>query len=114
MADDWDAGSDGDWETNLENMVSVVADKLEQHQIDTCEDKLELEHKAETEKLRKLGLERARKEEEAQKKREAEEHLRCEMEQKELEIMMKKVNSRKRRQERDENARQARTPENLR
>jgi hypothetical protein len=95
-------------------MVSAVADKLEQHNIDTCEDELELEQKAETERLRKLGLERARKEEEAQKKRDAEEHLRCEMEQKEIEQMMRKENSRKRRLARDVDARKARTPENLR
>ncbi len=114
VADDWDAGSDDDWSSNLDTMVTQLGDKLEKHAIDTCEDQLELEKSAEKERLRKLGLERAKREEEARLKREAEEHLRAEMEQKEIEKLLKKENSRNRRQQRDISARNARTKANLR
>ena len=115
IADDWDADSDDDdWGANLDSLVDKLADKVEKHDIENCEDTLDQDNKAEQEKLKKLGLERARKEEEQRIKREAEEHLRYEMEQKEIEALMKKENSRKRRLARDETARANRSKDNLR
>ena len=67
--DDWETGeTDDDWDSNLDKLVEKVGDKLEKHEIDkheidNYEDTLDQENKAEQEKMKKLCLERARKEE---------------------------------------------------
>ena len=87
---------------------------MEQHEIENVEDELELEAKKDQERLKKLGLERAKREEEAKEKRDAQEYLRCEMEREAMAAFLKKEASRKRRTERDDVARAAATTDRLR
>lgn len=101
--DDWEAAA----EDVLAKVQSVAINSRE-------EDALEAEKREEQEKLRQMGLERARREEEARLKREAEEQERQEMERKEREAAMRKEASRKARLERDRIAKEARNVDNLR
>lgn len=112
VMDDWDA--DDDWESALDGLADKIGDKADQYDFENTEDMTEIEQKKEQEKLKQLGLERAKRDEEARKQREAEEALAAEMERKEREALMKKENSRKRRMERDAKYLAARSPDNLR
>lgn len=113
VADDWD-NSDDDWETNLDGLAAKVGDMAAKHDIDNCEDELELDKKREQERLKLLGLERAKRAEEERVKKEAEAAALAEEERKEREARMKRELSRKRRTKREEDAKAARTPEKLR
>jgi translation initiation factor 5B len=113
VADDWD-NSDDDWEANLDVLAEKVAESAAQHDIDNCEDELELEKKREQERLKVLGLERAKRAEEERVKKEAEDARMEEEERKEREARMKKELSRKKRRQREVDAKAARTPEYLR
>jgi translation initiation factor 5B len=109
--DDWES-----WEDNLEKINAKVEELHVQvrSQEDAVEDEIELDKKKENDKLRTLGLERARREEEMRLKKEEEERERREMEQREFEEKMKKDAARKRRTDREAANRAARTPDNLR
>ena len=61
VADDWDNSDDDDWEANLDDLANKVGTMAAKHDIDNCEDELELQKKAEQERLKKSGLERAKK-----------------------------------------------------
>ena len=114
VADDWDNSDDDDWEANLEDLASKVGSMAAKHDIDNCEDELELQKKAEQERLKQLGLVRAKKAEEERIRKEAEDAAAAEEERKEREARMKKENSRKRRIQRDIDAKAARSPDKLR
>jgi translation initiation factor 5B len=136
-----------DWEAADFSVSSVVAKvgglavtNAEVIKANSAEDRLEEEQRLEQERLRVLGIERAKREEEARIKRysakfviadkcdvawnnvasvccvrrEEEEKHRAEMERAEREAAMRKETSRRRRQARDEAARAARTPARLR
>jgi translation initiation factor 5B len=62
VADDWDA--DDDWESNLEQ-ISLNLEARTEKAADDVEDRLVVEKRQEQEKLRLLGIERAKREEEA-------------------------------------------------
>lgn len=66
VADDWDA--DDDWESNLEQIQLNLEVRAEQA-ADDVEDRIVVEKKQEQEKLRLLGIERAKREEELRIKR---------------------------------------------
>lgn len=113
VADDWD-NSDDEWDTNLDSLAAKVGDMAAKHDIDNCEDELELEKKREQERLKQLGQERAKRAEEERQRKEAEAAALEEEERKEREARMKKEQSRKRRTQREKDARAAATPEKLR
>jgi len=108
VADDWDA--DDDWE--VKDLSAGLQDAIKASM--NIEDELELDNKAEQERLKQLGIERAKREEIERIRRLEEEKEREEMERKEREALQRKENSRKRRNERDAAARAARSPSNLR
>lgn len=112
VLDDWDADED-EWESNLDKLSGKI-DAIKETVEEDVEDLIELERKRDQEKLKQSGLERARREEEAKLKKEEEERLMEEMQRKEAEAVMRKELSRKNRMERDERAKLARTPDNLR
>lgn len=65
VLDDWDAvGSDDDWESNIEKITLNFKPK-----VNDVEDEIELEKKKEHEKLKILGIERAKRDEELRLKR---------------------------------------------
>ena len=65
VIDDWDAvGSDDDWESNIEKITLNFKPK-----VNDVEDEIELEKKKEHEKLKLLGIERAKRDEELRLKR---------------------------------------------
>ena len=66
VADDWDA--DDDWEANLEQIQLNLEVRKEQA-ADDVEDRIVVEKKREQEKLKLLGIERAKREEEARIKK---------------------------------------------
>lgn len=66
VADDWDA--DDDWEANMEQIQLNLEVRKEQAEEDV-EDRIVVEKKREQEKLKLLGIERAKREEEARIKR---------------------------------------------
>jgi translation initiation factor 5B len=111
--EDWETD---DWEVAVDNIDLLVSkvENLASQIVDEDEDRLDAEKKKESEKLKTLGLERAKREEELRVKRELEEREREEMERKEREAIIKKEQSRIRRTKKDEAARAARTPTNLR
>jgi translation initiation factor 5B len=78
------------------------------------EDELEVERKNELGKMKQLGLERARRDEETRMRRELEEQEREEMLRKEREAAMRKETSRRNRLAREATARAARSPDHLR
>jgi translation initiation factor 5B len=107
----------GDWEDNIDKINAKVEELVVQvkgQEEDAVEDEIELDKRKENEKLRVLGLERARKEEEQRQKREEEERERHEMEQREFEERMKKEAAKRRRLERETEALKARTSSKLR
>eukprot|EP01040_Poterioochromonas_malhamensis_P011659 gene11659-12722_t len=112
VVDDWDADEE-DWEKNLEK-IGQKAEALKVEESGEEEDLIELDKKKEQERLRQAGLERARREEEMRLKKEEEERLRQEMEKKAAEALMKKELARKARLDREEQARQAKSANNLR
>jgi hypothetical protein len=81
---------------------------------DEVEDRLDVDKQLELEKLRALGIERAKRDEETRLRREEEDREREEMERKEKEAAVRKEQSKKRRQERDDAASALRSPDNLR
>jgi translation initiation factor 5B len=113
VADDWD-NSDDDWEANLDDLANKVGSMAAKHDMDNCEDELELQKKAEQERLKQSGLVRAKKAEEERLRKEAEDAAAAEEERQAREARLKKENSRKRRIQRDIDAKAARTPDNLR
>ena len=113
VADDWD-NSDDEWDTNLDSLAAKVGDMAAKHDIDNCEDELELEAKREQERLKQLGLERAKRAEEERLRREAEAAAVAEEERKEREARLKKEESRKRRTQREKDAKEAVTADKLR
>lgn len=104
---EWD---EDDWE--VKDLSAGLQDALKASL--EIEDELELDTRAEQDRLKLLGIERAKRDELERLRRLEEEKERAEMERKEREAAMKKESSRKRRTERDAVARAARTPENLR
>ena len=66
VADDWDA--DDDWEANLEQIQLNLEVRTEQASEDV-EDRIVVEKRKEQEKLRLLGIERAKREEELRLKK---------------------------------------------
>mmetsp|Transcript_14534 Transcript_14534/g.24155 ORF Transcript_14534/g.24155 Transcript_14534/m.24155 type:complete len:907 (-) Transcript_14534:141-2861(-) len=78
------------------------------------EDQLEVEKRKEQEKLRVLGIERAKRDEELRKKKEEEDRLQAELEAKDREAAMRKENSRRARVQREKDALAARSIECLR
>jgi translation initiation factor 5B len=112
VADDWDA-DENDWEKAAFDLSSKIEQAVSLNN-DGEEDLTLADQKAEQEKLKQLGLERQRRAEEERLRREEEERLREEMERRELEAKMKKEQARKARLQREEDARNARTPNNLR
>eukprot|EP01041_Mallomonas_annulata_P003215 gene3215-6358_t len=114
VADEWDAEGDGDsW---LDLAVGNIAAKAEQLtlQNNAEEDTLLADRRQEQERLRILGIERAKRDEELRIRREEEEKERAEMEKKEREAAQRKDQSRKRRMQRDADAKAARSPTDLR
>eukprot|EP00981_Chlorochromonas_danica_P008931 scaffold2352_cov153-Ochromonas_danica.AAC.12 len=113
LVDDWEAAADGDdWEANLDldSKLNLTLNTKDEE----VEDLLEVERRAEQEKLRQAGLERARREEEARLRREEEEREREEMARKEREALQRKEEARRNRLAREEAARAQRSPNNLR
>eukprot|EP00600_Ochromonadales_sp_CCMP1393_P001143 CAMPEP_0174990070 /NCGR_PEP_ID=MMETSP0004_2-20121128/21099_1 /TAXON_ID=420556 /ORGANISM="Ochromonas sp., Strain CCMP1393" /LENGTH=1009 /DNA_ID=CAMNT_0016243601 /DNA_START=13 /DNA_END=3044 /DNA_ORIENTATION=+ len=111
VADDWDADSgDDEWETKL---TLKVGERKEAASADV-EDQLEVEKRKEQEKLRVLGIERAKRDEELRKKKEEEDRLQAELEAKDREAAMRKENSRRARVQREKDALAARSIECLR
>eukprot|EP01036_Dinobryon_divergens_P021994 gene21994-30226_t len=111
VPDEWDL--EDDWEANIAQITSKVG-SLKVKMSEDVEDMLMVEEKQSHERLKQLGLDRAKREEDARIKREVEEKERQEMERKEFELVMRKEISRKARLEREASARAARTPNNLR
>jgi translation initiation factor 5B len=113
VADDWESG---------DFLVSAVAAKISELATgaignkaeDEVEDILQKEKEAEQENLKRLGIERLKREEEARIVREAEEAVRAEMDRLEREAAQRKEQSRKRRNARDAEARAAASPAYLR
>jgi translation initiation factor 5B len=107
LLDDWESGADA-LVAKVGSLVLAAKSTGEE------EDTLLADDKAEQARLRQLGIERARRDEEARLKREAEELELEEIARKERELAMRKEISKKRRQEREVMARAARVPTNLR
>lgn len=103
-----------DWDTAPLAALDLTARKAALKEQSYMEDRIELDKKLEQEKLKASGIERQRREEETRKKREEEERLREEMEKAEAEAQMRKEQSRRNRIARDEEAKLARSPNNLR
>ena len=112
-ADDWEAEVE-DWESAIDKIAAKVENITVTFPSGEEEDALEAEKRAEKERLRLLGIERARRDEEARIKLEEEMREREEMERKEREALVKKEQSRKNRLERERRAKEARSADNLR
>lgn len=115
---DWE---DDDWESSIDTLANKAAElKIAAsaaqivEEIDEDEDLLEVERKKEQERLRLLGLERIKREEEAKIRREQEEQEREEMDRQARELAMRKETSKRKRIEREELARLQRSPDFLR
>lgn len=104
-ADDWDAIDEDEIATKFAQKAIVIRGD---------EDTLENDRKAEQERLKQLGIERSKRDEEARLKREEEEKERAEMERKEREAAMRKETSKRLRREREAIALSARSADNLR
>lgn len=114
VPDSWDdEDGDDDWESNITSIAAKIEERKEEVSKDV-EDQLEVDNKNDHERLKQLGIERARREEEQRVKREAEEKEREEMEQREREAVVRKETSRRNRDARDAAARAARHAGNLR
>ena len=111
-ADDDDGDSDDDWENAGEALAEQISEAIING--DGEEDLLAVESRKEQEKLKKLGIERARREDERRAEEAKARALQDEMARAESLKLLKKQQSRERRLKRDDDAMAARSPDKLR
>jgi len=104
--------SDDDWE----RVGDALAEELKTSIMngDDEEDQIAVQERKEKERLRQLGIERVKRDNEKRLQEEKEAEMRAEMERKEREAAIRKDESRERRRQRDREAMEARRPDVLR